>query len=61
MIGFEKYLAQMIIMIRQCVAYKNHDARSKVKVTRQDDVSHVRTMSLGQRSRLQLALNVLGF
>ena len=39
MVGFESYLAQMIIIIRQCVMCKNHIARSKVKVT-------VRTYSL---------------
>ena len=33
MVGFENYLAEMIIMTRQCVLYKNHVARSKVKVT----------------------------
>ena len=32
MVGFEKYLAQMIIRTRR-VACKNHVARSKVKVT----------------------------
>ena len=33
MMGFENNLAHMIIMTRQCVANKNHVARSKVKVT----------------------------
>ena len=33
MVGFKYHLAQMIIMARQCVARKNHVARSKVKVT----------------------------
>ena len=33
MVEFEKYLAQMIITIGQCVVYKNHVARSKVKIT----------------------------
>ena len=32
-VGFENYLAQMIITISQCVVSKNHVARSKVKVT----------------------------
>ena len=32
MMGFKNYLAEMIIMTRQCVACKNHVARSKVKV-----------------------------
>ena len=31
--GFENNLAQIILMTRQCVANKNHVARSKVKVT----------------------------
>ena len=33
MMGFENYLAEMIIMTRQCVACKNYVAMSKVKVT----------------------------
>ena len=33
MMGFENYLAEMIIKTRQCVTYKTHVARSKVKVT----------------------------
>ena len=33
LVGFENYLAEMIIMTRQCVVCKNHVARSKVKVT----------------------------
>ena len=33
MMGFENNMAQMIIMIRRCVANKNQVARSKVKVT----------------------------
>ena len=33
MVGFIKYLAQIIIKTRQFVACKNHIARSKVKVT----------------------------
>ena len=33
MMGFKNHLAQMIIKTRQCVACKNHVARSKVKVT----------------------------
>ena len=33
LVGFENYLAEMIITTRQCVVYKNHVARSKVKVT----------------------------
>ena len=33
MVGFKYNLAQMIIMIRQCVANKNHIARLMVKVT----------------------------
>ena len=39
MVGFENYLAQMIIKIRHCVLCKNHVATSKVKFT-------VRTYSL---------------
>ena len=31
--GVENYLAEIIIMTRQCVGCKNHVARSKVKVT----------------------------
>ena len=37
---------------------KNHLAQM---IIRQDDVSRVRTMSLGQRSRSQLALKVFAF
>ena len=33
MVGFENYLAQMIIKTRQCVMCKNHVATSKVKFT----------------------------
>ena len=33
MVGFEKYLAQMIIKQRQCVLCKNHETMSKVKFT----------------------------
>ena len=33
MVKFENYMAQMIIMTRQCVARKNHVARLKVKDT----------------------------
>ena len=33
MVGFENNLAQIIIMIRRCVANKNHVASLKVKVT----------------------------
>ena len=33
MVGFENYLAQMIIKPRQCVLCKNHVAMSKVKFT----------------------------
>ena len=33
MVGFENYLAEMIITTSQCVRCKNHVARSKVKVT----------------------------
>ena len=33
MVGFENYLAQMIITLRQYITYKNHVARSKIKVT----------------------------
>ena len=33
MVVFENNLAQMIIMIRQCVKNKNHITRLKVKVT----------------------------
>ena len=33
MVGFENYLAQMIIKTRHCVLYKNHVATSKVKFT----------------------------
>ena len=32
-VGFENYLAEMIILTRRCVAYKNHVPRSKIKVT----------------------------
>ena len=32
MVGFENYLAQMIIMTRQCVACKNFDAKSDVNM-----------------------------
>ena len=32
MVGFENYLAQMIIMTRQCVACKNLDAKSDVNM-----------------------------
>ena len=32
-LGLENDLTQMIIMTRQCVAYKNHVARLKIKVT----------------------------
>ena len=33
MVGFKNHLAQIIIKTRQYVAYKNHDAKSNVKVT----------------------------
>ena len=33
MMGFKNDLSQIIIMTRQCVANKNHVARTKVKVT----------------------------
>ena len=33
MVGFENYMAEMIITTKQCVECKNHVARSKVKVT----------------------------
>ena len=33
MVGYENYLIQMIIKIRQCVLTKNHCARSEVKFT----------------------------
>ena len=33
LVGFENYLAEMIITTRRCVACKNHFARSKVRVT----------------------------
>ena len=33
MVGFKNHVAQMIIKTRQCVACKNHVAKSKVKVT----------------------------
>ena len=33
MVGFENNLAQLIIMIRGCIANKDHVARSKIKVT----------------------------
>ena len=33
MVGFENYLAEMIVRTRQYVACKNHVARSKVKAT----------------------------
>ena len=33
MVGFKNHLAQMIIRTRQCVACKNHVARSEVNVT----------------------------
>ena len=33
MMGLKNHIAQMIILTRQCVACKNHVARSKVKVT----------------------------
>ena len=32
-VGFQSYKAQIIFMTRQCVAYKNHVASLKVKVT----------------------------
>ena len=40
MVGFKNNLAQKIIMIRQCVANKNHVAGVKIKVT-------VRSLTLG--------------
>ena len=33
LVGFENYLAQMIIETRQCVLCKNHVATSKIKFT----------------------------
>ena len=33
MVGLENYMAEMIIMTRECVAWKKHVAGSKVKVT----------------------------
>ena len=33
LVGFENNVAQISIMTKQCVANKNHVARSKVKVT----------------------------
>ena len=39
-VGFENNLAQMIIMTRQCVANKNHVARSEVTV-------HTQTLCVG--------------
>ena len=33
MVGFENYLAQMIIKTRQCVLYKSHVATLKAKFT----------------------------
>ena len=32
-VGFENYMAEMIIVTRRCVVYKNHVPRSKVKVS----------------------------
>ena len=31
MVGFENYLAEMIVTTRRCVAFKNHNARPKVR------------------------------